>query len=65
MSVVNEDGNVVLDTFVAATEHVTDYRTRVSGVRPQDLRGAPSFKDIQKKMADILRGGAVQARESS
>jgi RNA exonuclease 4 len=56
VSVVNEDGNVVLDTFVAPTEHVTDYRTRVSGVRPVDLRGAPPFKEIQRKMADILRG---------
>jgi len=56
VSVVNEDGNVVLDTFVAPTEPVTDYRTRVSGVRPQDLRGAPPFKEIQCKMADILKG---------
>jgi RNA exonuclease 4 len=56
VSVVNEDGNVVLDTFVAPTEPVADYRTRVSGVRPQDLRGAPPFKEIQRKMADILRG---------
>jgi RNA exonuclease 4 len=56
VSVVNEDGNVVLDTFVAPTEHVTDYRTAVSGVRAQDLRGAPPFKEIQRKMADILRG---------
>ena len=56
VSVVNEDGNVVLDTFVAPTEPVTDYRTRVSGVRPQDLRGAPPFKEIQRKMADILKG---------
>ena len=47
------DGNVVLDTFVAPTEHVTDYRTRVSGVRPVDPRGAPPFKEIQRKMADI------------
>jgi RNA exonuclease 4 len=55
VSVVNEDGNVVLDTFVAPTERVTDYRTRVSGVRPVDLRDAPPFKEVQRKMADILR----------
>ena len=56
VSVVNEDGNVVLDTFVAPGERVVDYRTRVSGVRPSDLQHAPPFKEIQKKMADILRG---------
>ena len=55
VSVVNEDGNVVLDTFVAPGERV-GYRTRVSGVRPADLRDAPPFKEIQRKMADILRG---------
>jgi len=56
VSVVNEDGNVVLDTFVAPGERVVDYRTRVSGVRPADLRDAPPFKEIQRKTADILRG---------
>ena len=56
VSVVNEDGNVVLDTFVSPGERVVDYRTRVSGVRASDLRGAPPFKEIQRKMADILKG---------
>ena len=35
VSIVNHFGNLVYDTFVAATERVTDYRTAVSGVRPQ------------------------------
>ena len=56
VSVVNEDGNVVLDTFVSPGERVVDYRTRVSGVRASDLRDAPPFKEIQRKMADILKG---------
>ena len=56
VSVVNEDGNVVLDTFVSPTEYVVDYRTQVSGVRPSDLKGAPGFKEIQLKMANILKG---------
>ena len=56
VSVVNEDGNVVLDTFVAPGERVVDYRTRVSGVRPSDLAHAPPFREVQKKMADILKG---------
>lgn len=56
VSVVNEDGNVVLDTFVSPTEYVVDYRTNVSGVRPSDLKAAPGFKEIQTKMAGILKG---------
>ena len=38
---------IVIDTFVAPQEKVTDYRTRVSGVRPSDDKGAPSFQDVQ------------------
>jgi hypothetical protein len=43
---VNNEGNVLLDTFVAPSEAVTDYRTAVSGVRPADLVGAPSFTEV-------------------
>ena len=35
VSIVNHFGNLVYDSFVAATERVTDFRTAVSGVRPQ------------------------------
>lgn len=53
---VNAEGNVLLDTFVAPVEKVTDYRTKVSGVRPHDLKGAPSFKEVQEKVSELLQG---------
>ena len=59
VSIVNEDGNVIMDKFVAPTERVTDYRTAVSGVRPRDLtaaNGAQSFTKIQEQMSHLLRG---------
>jgi len=37
VSLVDWDGNVLVDTFVAPTEHVTDYRTFVSGIYPHHL----------------------------
>lgn len=37
-SVVDWDGKVLLDTFVRVPERVTDFRTRVSGVRPKDIK---------------------------
>ncbi|KAL3809552.1 hypothetical protein ACHAXA_001826 [Cyclostephanos tholiformis] len=37
VSVVDWDCNVLLDTFVRVPERVTDFRTRVSGVRPRDI----------------------------
>lgn len=58
-SIVNEDGNVIMDKFVLPTERVTDYRTAVSGVRPKDVtaeNGAVSFKRVQQQMMELLRG---------
>lgn len=59
VSIVNWYGHVVLDRFVKPKELVTDYRTWVSGVRPKDLRDAPSFETVQQEVADIFRGRVV------
>eukprot|EP00978_Attheya_sp_CCMP212_P039714 scaffold209020_cov40-Attheya_sp.AAC.1 len=37
VSIVNWEGDVVLDKFVKVAEPVTDYRTFVSGIRAEDL----------------------------
>ena len=34
---------------------VTDYRTAVSGVRPEDLAEAPEFKEVQAEVAEIIK----------
>ena len=38
VTLVNQFGHCVYDKFVKPTELVKDYRTHVSGVRPQDLK---------------------------
>ena len=38
VSIVNQFGHCVYDTFVKPREEVTDYRTFVSGVRESDLQ---------------------------
>lgn len=38
ISIVNQFGHCVYDKFVKPKEQVTDYRTWVSGVRPEDLK---------------------------
>ena len=47
VSLVNYHGAVIMDEFVRQREHVTDYRTFVSGIRPKDLvhgeRGVPHY----------------------
>ncbi len=37
VSVVNFYGVVLLDEFVRQREHVVDYRTEFSGIRPKDM----------------------------
>lgn len=56
VSLVNFDGNVVLDTFCAPSEKVIDYRSWVSGVREADLLGAPGFQVVQNRVQELLKG---------
>lgn len=59
VSLVNYHGHILLDTFVAPRERVTDYRTWISGVREGDLIGAPPFQEIQAKVAALLEDRVV------
>lgn len=56
VSIVNSFGHPVYDKFVKPTEKVTDYRTAVSGVRPEDLKNGEDFKIVQKEVCDIVDG---------
>lgn len=38
VSIVNQYGKCVYDKYVKPTEPVTDYRTAVSGIRPENLK---------------------------
>ena len=60
VSIVNHKGKVVLDTYVSASEPVTDYRTKFSGVRPENLEEAKyDFNSVQRKVFDILNGKII------
>jgi len=56
VSIVNHFGHKIYDKFVAPREKVIDYRTAVSGVRPEDLQGAPEFKEVQAEVSELLKG---------
>jgi RNA exonuclease 4 len=59
VSLVNQYGEAIYDKYVLPTEKVTDYRTRVSGIRPEDLKKsnkAVEFSVVQKEVADIIEG---------
>ncbi|NWI12380.1 REXO4 exonuclease, partial [Crypturellus soui] len=56
VSIVNRFGKCVYDKYVKPTEEVTDYRTAVSGIRPENIKTGEDFKVVQKEVADILSG---------
>lgn len=57
--VINNYGNVLIDTYCAPKQRVTDYRTRVSGIKPSQLKNAPKFDQVQQRVANLLRGKVV------
>lgn len=54
VSLVNYYGHVILDEFVKPQEKVTDWRTWVSGVKPEHMKDALPFGEVQKKVAGLL-----------
>ncbi|KZP01026.1 hypothetical protein CALVIDRAFT_560308 [Calocera viscosa TUFC12733] len=59
VSIVDYDGQVLLDQFVKQTRKVVNYRTKWSGVRPRDLADAPSFEEVQAKVSRIMKNRIV------
>ena len=59
VSLVNQYGECVYDKFVIPTEKITDFRTSVSGVRPDDLKkenGAVEFAKAQREVSEVIEG---------
>jgi RNA exonuclease 4 len=48
VSMVDWDGNVMLDTFVQVPTRVTDFRTHVSGVEPKHIKNKNTAMDVVK-----------------
>ncbi|XP_055988887.1 RNA exonuclease 4 [Sorex fumeus] len=56
VSVVNQFGKCVYDKYVKPTQPVTDYRTAVSGIRPQHLGHGEDLEVVQREVANMLKG---------
>lgn len=59
VSIVDFYGHQVLDTFVKPDQKVSDYRTHVSGIRPQDLQGG---NVVSLSMAKTMVSKALRDR---
>ncbi|KAL0606563.1 RNA exonuclease 4 [Plecturocebus cupreus] len=56
VSIVNQYGKCVYDKYIKPTEPVTDYRTAVSGIRPENLKQGEVLEVVQKEVAEMLKG---------
>ncbi|XP_060466319.2 RNA exonuclease 4 isoform X2 [Panthera onca] len=56
VSIVNQYGKCVYDKCIKPSQPVTDYRTAVSGIRPENLKQGENFEVVQKEVADMLKG---------
>lgn len=52
VSIVDAELNILMDKYVKPTEKVLDYRTKVSGIRPEDI--ADGRRDFFFKLKLIL-----------
>ena len=59
VSIVNMDGEVLLDSFVKPDEKVVNYRTFVTGIRSRHLSSAKSFKDVKKQVEKLIKDKIV------
>nr|CCA26446.1 RNA exonuclease 4 putative [Albugo laibachii Nc14] len=58
-SIIDFDGNVLFDRTITPVEKVTDYRTRVSGIRPRSFKNAMSFSQCLKEVGALLKDKIV------
>ena len=56
ISIVNFNGDQVYDSYVRPKELVTDWRTHVSGISPKHMAEARSLEEVQRDVADLLKG---------
>ena len=57
--VVSFDERICYSAFVRPPEPITDYRTHVSGVRPEHMRHALPLRRVQTEVAALLRERTV------
>lgn len=56
VSIVNERGEVVLDNYVKPQKAVIDFRTEISGIRPELIESGQDFVSIRETVKLLLQG---------
>ncbi|XP_029121036.1 uncharacterized protein [Elaeis guineensis] len=56
ITLVNSWGNAVYDEYVRPVERIVDFRTKISGIRPKNMKKAKEFWAVQKEVAELIKG---------
>uniref|UniRef100_A0A1Q3G1Y5 RNA exonuclease 4 n=1 Tax=Culex tarsalis TaxID=7177 RepID=A0A1Q3G1Y5_CULTA len=56
VSIVNERAEVVLDTYVKPQKAVIDYRTEISGIRPELMAEGQDYSAVRETVKLLLQG---------
>lgn len=56
VSIVNVNGDVIMDKYVKPTERIVDYRTPFSGITAAHLKNAHNFSDVKAEVRRIKNG---------
>ncbi|KAG9292490.1 hypothetical protein G9A89_001563 [Geosiphon pyriformis] len=59
VSIVDFNGEIVLDTLVHPGDRVTDYRTEITGLTANSFRRARIFSSVQNQVKQIINGKIV------
>ncbi|KAF8560659.1 hypothetical protein P879_08954 [Paragonimus westermani] len=59
VSIVDYSGNTLYDVMVRPEEEITDFRTRWSGIRPDDMRRSIPFACAQEQVERIIHNRIV------
>lgn len=59
VSIVNQKGLILMDKYVKPTDKVTDYRTKYSGIRREDIENAEEFEKVQDEVIDLVEGKII------
>uniref|UniRef100_A0A2M4AYG9 RNA exonuclease 4 n=1 Tax=Anopheles triannulatus TaxID=58253 RepID=A0A2M4AYG9_9DIPT len=56
VSLVNEHGEVLVDCHVKPQRPVIDYRTQISGIRPEHMEAGFDFAPVRELVRKLIRG---------
>lgn len=59
VSIVDYFDTILIDTLVAPQSPITNYRTKITGILPEHLIGAPSFESVSYLVGNLLAGKII------